>query len=130
MLDELRLPVEASAPRSARRWWRQHDGQLAGDAGDVVELLLTEVVTNVVVHARTPSTCRLAVQDDLVCVEVQDGSPSLPRRRRRRRGGRRVGPGRRAAGQLGRAVGGPAGDGRQGRLVLRRRDRLNRRPWP
>ena len=78
---EIRLPCEATAPRSARRWLRQ---QLAVDpdssVGDLAELLLTEVVTNVVVHARTPATVRVVEEGDVVCVEVEDGSLTPPRR--------------------------------------------------
>ncbi|MFC3688751.1 ATP-binding protein [Aquipuribacter hungaricus] len=80
---EIRLPCEASAPRAARRWLRQ---QLvvdpASSVGDLAELLLTEVVTNVVVHARTASTVRLVEEGDVLCVEVEDGSSSPPRRPR------------------------------------------------
>ena len=84
MAHELQLPEGATAPRSARRWLRPHLVGLADGVSDDLELLLTEVVTNAVVHARTASTVRIARADDLLCVEVEDGSPYPPRRRRTR----------------------------------------------
>lgn len=44
-------------------------------------LVLTELVTNVVLHARTPYEVRLVVQDGLLMIEVHDGHAQLPRRR-------------------------------------------------
>lgn len=79
---ELELAHEATAPRSARRWLREQFADPDSDAAGTAELLLTEVVTNVVVHARTASTVRLLATDGLVCVEVQDASPAPLRRRR------------------------------------------------
>ena len=74
---ELSLPCEAAAARTARRWLRQQvDGS---DAGEVAELLLTEVVTNAVVHARTGSTVRLTQGGGVLCLEVADGSAVPPR---------------------------------------------------
>lgn len=83
MGTELQLANEATAPRSARRWLRQHLGDDAGDTAEIAELLLTEVVTNVVVHARTPSTVRLELATGRLCLEVRDASPVLPERRKR-----------------------------------------------
>lgn len=75
------LPCEATAARVARRWVR-HELQGGGDppstvtdtVADTVELLLTEVVTNAVVHAATGSTVRLRLGPEGVYVEVADRS--------------------------------------------------------
>ncbi len=73
------LPPVATAPREARRFvtttlQRWHvDG-----ASDVVELLTSELVTNAVLHARTPVSLRLVRRDGGLRVEVVDGSPALP----------------------------------------------------
>jgi anti-sigma regulatory factor (Ser/Thr protein kinase) len=77
------LPCEATAARVARRWVR-HELQGGGDppstvtdtVADTVELLLTEVVTNAVVHASSGSTVRLRLGPERVCVEVKDRSAS------------------------------------------------------
>lgn len=45
--------------------------------GDIV-LVVSELATNVVKHARTPFTIRLADRGDTVRVEISDGSSVLP----------------------------------------------------
>jgi hypothetical protein len=52
--------------------WEQPD--LAGDAC----IVATEMVNNVVAHARTPMRVLLARHGDTVSVAVRDGSPALP----------------------------------------------------
>ncbi|GAA2682281.1 ATP-binding protein [Actinoplanes palleronii] len=54
------------------RWDRP---ETAGDAC----IVATEMVNNVVAHARTPMRVLLARHDDTVSVAVRDGSPVLPR---------------------------------------------------
>jgi hypothetical protein len=49
--------------------------ELAGPAC----IVLTEMVNNVVAHARTPMTVLLARQGDRMSVAVRDGSPTAPR---------------------------------------------------
>jgi PAS domain S-box-containing protein len=49
---------------------------------DDAELAVSEVVTNAVVHAGTRIAVRVALAADTVRVEVEDGSPHLPRARR------------------------------------------------
>ncbi len=48
---------------------------------DEAELLVSEVVTNAVLHAATRIRLRCKVQQGLLCVEVHDRSPVLPGRR-------------------------------------------------
>lgn len=76
------LPPEDTSPRTARALLRAaleqwHVGDL-----DSAELLLTEVVTNAVVHAHTPFTLHLSAAPGWARVEVRDCSPEPPRRRR------------------------------------------------
>jgi PAS domain S-box-containing protein len=51
------------------------------DLVDEAELLVSEVVTNAVLHAATPIRLRCKVQRGVLCVEVHDRSPVLPGRR-------------------------------------------------
>lgn len=80
MLDaSLELLPEPGAAGQARRW---AGGLLhplvGGDTTDTVELVLTELVQNAVLHAGTPMTLALAQAEDGVCVSVTDGSAVLP----------------------------------------------------
>ena len=82
--DELSLAPTATAPAAARlyvhdvlQYWR-----LALPDHDVIdraELLADELVTNAVVHARTPLRLRLELRGDLLHIAVHDGSPRLLR---------------------------------------------------
>ncbi len=76
------LDPRAQAAREARSLAR---GALAGwgleELTDVVELLVSEVVTNAVRYAQRPVTLRLVHTDRLRC-EVVDDVPQLPRMRR------------------------------------------------
>lgn len=70
------------APRTARRFV---DGVLT-DAGyddvlDVVQLLVTELVTNAVMHARSGTTVTVRLLPEAVRVEVVDRDDSFPKRR-------------------------------------------------
>ena len=49
---------------------------------DVVMLLVTELVTNAVVHARSPVRVQVLVTDHQVRVDVHDDAPQLPVRGR------------------------------------------------
>ena len=54
---------------------------LPRDAGEVVEvvtLLVSEMVTNAVLHAGTEVTLRIGHHGESVRVEVTDGSPAMP----------------------------------------------------
>jgi anti-sigma regulatory factor (Ser/Thr protein kinase) len=82
--DQLRLTASATAPAAARlyvrdvlQYWR-----LALPDQDVIdraELLADELVTNAVVHARTPLRLRLELRGDLLHIAVHDASPRLLR---------------------------------------------------
>lgn len=77
-MSELRLPPAADSVPQARRFVRQ---QLRGSECDVdtVVLLVSEVVTNAVLHARSDIRLSLEVRGDTARVEVADSSPAPPR---------------------------------------------------
>jgi anti-sigma regulatory factor (Ser/Thr protein kinase) len=67
------------APRHARRFVTDALERLgAGAAVEQAVLLVSELVTNAVLHARTPVTVEVTVSGDVVRVGVGDGSPTLP----------------------------------------------------
>jgi anti-anti-sigma factor len=82
--DELALPPTSTAPAAARlyvrdvlQYWRLAlPGQ---EVIDRAELLADELVTNAVVHARTPLRLRLELRGDLLHIAVHDASPRLLR---------------------------------------------------
>lgn len=74
------LPPEPTSPREAReRAARELEGWGDPEARHAVVLLISELVTNAVVHARSTVTIDLAVIDDgPVHVNVHDESPVRP----------------------------------------------------
>jgi anti-sigma regulatory factor (Ser/Thr protein kinase) len=78
------LPPASTSPREARvRAARELEGWGDPDTRDVVLLLISELVTNAVVHARSTVTIDLAVTDDgPVHVNVHDESTVRPTARR------------------------------------------------
>jgi anti-anti-sigma factor len=82
--DELSLAPTATAPAAARLYVRDvlEYWRLALPGEEVIdraELLADELVTNAIVHARTPLRLRLELRGDLLHVAVRDGSPRLLR---------------------------------------------------
>lgn len=76
---QVRLPAEAVSVRRAR----QHVSEALSAAGrsewvDDAELAVTEIVANVVLHARTPCDLAVLVAADSVRISVRDSSPQLP----------------------------------------------------
>jgi anti-sigma regulatory factor (Ser/Thr protein kinase) len=72
-------PTTASVP-VARRFVRARLGDAAGAADvDTAALLVSEVVTNAILHARSTVTMTVDVADDVVRITVRDGSPVQPR---------------------------------------------------
>ena len=78
------LPPAPTSPREAReRAARELEGWGDADARHAVVLLISELVTNAVVHARSTVTIDLAVCDDgPVHVRVHDESTIRPTARR------------------------------------------------
>ena len=82
------LPCDASSVAAARRLVR---GELAADTQvptersdfiDAASLLISELVTNAIVHARTAVELRLVTDEHMLRVEVTDGNPTFPTPRR------------------------------------------------
>jgi anti-sigma regulatory factor (Ser/Thr protein kinase) len=72
--------ASAGSPAAARQWARDvlpADGSVDVDA---VVLLVSELTTNAVVHAKTPFTVTVRTGDAVVRVDVEDGSAGAPER--------------------------------------------------
>lgn len=81
-LDTINLPPRPGSAAEARRWTRERLHALdADDASETAELLVSELVTNVVLHAHTEACLSIGRLDGLVRVRVQDFSPIPPQRR-------------------------------------------------
>lgn len=80
----LRLEPDPQAVGVARRFARQRAGEFGADAEvqDAVVTLVSELVTNVVLHARTALVLQVADEAQWLRVSVVDGSASRPRLRR------------------------------------------------
>ena len=81
----LRLPGAPASAAAARHFLRTCFS--TWDLSDLladVELALTELVTNAVLHARTPVEVTISLDQDDVEIAVKDGSPALPQPRPRR----------------------------------------------
>jgi len=81
----LRLPGAPASAAAARQFLRTCSStwDLSNLLADV-ELALTELVTNAVLHARTPVEVTISLDQDDVEIAVKDGSPALPQPRPRR----------------------------------------------
>lgn len=78
------LEPDARHVSQARRFAVEVTADLGGDddAQDVVRSLVSELVTNVVLHAGTEIVVNVVDGNEHVRVEVVDGSPAFPRQRR------------------------------------------------
>lgn len=76
------FPPEAASVPTARRFVRAQLEQ-AGlpQAWEAAEMLVSEIVTNAVLHARTDFTVEVLPLEDVVRVSVLDRSPAVPRQR-------------------------------------------------
>ena len=70
-------PVSASVPK-ARRFVADQLTDLPQDTVDVARLLVSELVTNAVLHARTELELRVDITDTAVSIQVADANPVLP----------------------------------------------------
>jgi PAS domain S-box-containing protein len=80
--SELRLRLSVSAPREARRTAEETLRRWQVEPEEFLQsvlLVVSELVTNAVRHARTDITVRLRYVDDRVVVEVADHDSRLPR---------------------------------------------------
>lgn len=77
--QELVLPASSVSPAAAREWARrsgcpEHAAELLDDA----LLLITELVTNAVLHGGPPILLAIECDDTALRVRVRDGSPEVP----------------------------------------------------
>jgi anti-sigma regulatory factor (Ser/Thr protein kinase) len=81
-VNVLDLPPTTDSVPMARRFVRSRlvDGAADGSVDlDTATLLVSEVVTNAILHARTSVTLTVDVADEVVRITVRDGSPVRPR---------------------------------------------------
>jgi anti-sigma regulatory factor (Ser/Thr protein kinase) len=80
--DSIDLVPEPRAARAAREFVDEHVRRyVTDDTADVAVLLTSELVTNVVVHARTPMRLHVDVTDRGIRVAVADEVPRPPTER-------------------------------------------------
>jgi anti-sigma regulatory factor (Ser/Thr protein kinase) len=77
-VNVLDLPPTTDSVPVARRFVRARLSDGVSDV-DTATLLVSEVVTNAILHARTTVRVTVEVADDLVRIAVRDGSPVQPR---------------------------------------------------
>ena len=76
-----RFDATASSPRLARLWTREVLASRTDEVDvDAVALLVSELTTNAVVHARTPFTVTVSVSIRALRIEVGDASDVPPER--------------------------------------------------
>ena len=79
------LDCEPASVRRARAFVLERLGAAGLDgAGEAAALLVSELVTNAILHARTPVTVSVDVTDRVARVEVRDGSHQPLRSRQHR----------------------------------------------
>jgi anti-sigma regulatory factor (Ser/Thr protein kinase) len=84
MSDSIELSPTPASVALARRWSMDVLDQVgASELADTMALLVSELVSNVVLHARTPCSLSIVESSGRIRVEVQDGSDRLPGRRER-----------------------------------------------
>jgi anti-sigma regulatory factor (Ser/Thr protein kinase) len=79
MSRSIELSPTPASVALARRWSMDVLDQVgAPELADTMALLVSELVSNVVLHARTPCCLRIVEEQGRIRVEVQDGSDRLP----------------------------------------------------
>ena len=79
MIRERNFPPEPESIPRARRFVKEQLDGLPAETIDAIALMVSEVTTNVVRHARTAFVVRIDVQANDVCVEVDDKGAGQPR---------------------------------------------------
>lgn len=79
--NDLTLPPDPRSPWRARRFVTETLSDTTAHLADVVALLVSEVVTNAVLHARTEVRVSIERGDDTIRVEVADESHTGPAKR-------------------------------------------------
>lgn len=79
MPDRIVLAPSPESVAAARQWSARRTQRAGLDTmSETVALLVSEMVTNVVLHARTSCELSLRTCGPKVRVEVRDGNPALP----------------------------------------------------
>ena len=86
-MDHLHLDPAPRVVGDARTFIRDHAPTLPADLIDVLLLLTSELVTNAVIHARTPIELGITVTDNSLIVTVHDEDLNRPPSRAGREGG-------------------------------------------
>lgn len=76
LIDVQALPHTPAAPGLARRFLVSRGAAWPAELLDLVVLLTSELVTNAVVHGRTPVELRLSDDGARIKVEISDGDPA------------------------------------------------------
>ena len=79
-LRATKLPPEAASVPEARRFASQAVAELGGTGAspNEVQLLVSELATNAVLHAGTPMRLSVLRDGDCVRIEVRDDDPNVP----------------------------------------------------
>lgn len=78
-ITELLLPPDTRSPSRARRFATDVMGdEASSNLADTVQLLISEIVTNAVLHARSEIRIEVTCDAQRVRVEVSDRSPMRP----------------------------------------------------
>ena len=72
------LPPHPSSATRARRLAREHVAACPPEVIDTVALLVTELVTNAILHARTKLHLEIDVMPTRIRLRVKDGCPQVP----------------------------------------------------
>jgi anti-sigma regulatory factor (Ser/Thr protein kinase) len=75
---EIALPDGLEAPRVARRWLLDGLAAVPTDVVETATLLVSELVTNAVVHGRPRVTAKMRQVDDTLDVVVTDSGETMP----------------------------------------------------
>ena len=80
MSDALALSLEGGVrdPAEARRFAREHLTGVSQNVCADALVVVSELVTNVHLHGRTPAGLTLGVTDGVVHIEVFDSGPAIP----------------------------------------------------
>jgi serine/threonine-protein kinase RsbW len=72
------FPAELSTPAAARRFVTGALVAAGVTQSEAVPVVVSELVTNSVLHAGTPSRVVVSIDTDCVRIEVHDADPTLP----------------------------------------------------
>lgn len=80
-VEHTRLDAVAASASGSRQFTRAHLADADGATMDTALLVVTELVTNAVLHGRGPIDLTIEVADEAVLVQVSDREPTPPQPR-------------------------------------------------